>query len=181
MVRSAVRGRARVARRPQRRRRQRRHIPVESFRGVDPSRHPTPQKPGQPTDGAKRIRTADLLGAMEFRAPDRIWPKPIKSRLVAGISRVCEDARETLSGLRFCSFGRGLDAAAVRDPIRRVAKFTIARGFDDESRRWAVSTGETAAELVVDVPGPRMGHTNNRPEEPGRGWRQPPLARAGLS
>jgi hypothetical protein len=59
---------------------------------------------------------------MEIRAPDRISPKPVESRLAAGTSGVCGDTRETLYELRFCSFGRRLDAASVRDPTRHVAK-----------------------------------------------------------
>jgi hypothetical protein len=35
--------------------------------------------------------------------------------------------------------------------------------FDDELRRWAESIGETAAELVIDLFGPRRGSKSSDP------------------
>jgi hypothetical protein len=66
--------------------------------------------------GAKRIRTADLLGAMESRAPTCIWPEPPGGRLVAGVSGLGGHLDESSCRVNFGPFGRRLDAAPRTTP-----------------------------------------------------------------
>jgi hypothetical protein len=66
--------------------------------------------------GARRTRTAGLLGAMESRAPTRIWPEPPGGRLVAGVSGLGGHLDESSCRVNFGPFGRRLDAAPRTTP-----------------------------------------------------------------
>ena len=106
--------------------------------------------------GAKQIRTADLLGAMETRAAACIRQEPPGRRLIAAF----QASAGTSISRRLGSISSRLDADWTRPRRRRGHRERPASEYlvrlEDEHRRWAESTGDTAAEP------PLRCHSNTR-------------------
>jgi hypothetical protein len=80
--------------------------------------------------GAKRIRTAVLLGAMEVHAPLRIRPEPLGGRLVAGLYGLGGPLNQSPAGFSFEPFGRSSDATRRRSRIPSRPSHHASAGFE---------------------------------------------------